>query len=75
MLNTLITNDVRQTLDHFRRSVDQMFDNFYGYQSQPATSELSGTQNWNFSPVLESGWNDHFLNTAEPSSRAFPRRN
>ena len=30
MLNTFVTNDVRQTLDQFRRSVDQMFENFYG---------------------------------------------
>jgi hypothetical protein len=30
MLNILFTNDVRQMLDRFRRSVDQMFENFYG---------------------------------------------
>ena len=42
MLNTLFTNDVRQTLDQFRRSVDQMFDNFYGYQTQPTASAASG---------------------------------
>ena len=28
MLNTLLANDVRQTLDHFRRSVDQMLKTF-----------------------------------------------
>jgi HSP20 family protein len=60
MLNTLFTNDVRQTLDHFRRSVDQMFENFYG-QAQPAASSASGERNWAFSPVLESSWNDNFL--------------
>ena len=61
MLNTLFTNDVRQTLDQFRRSVDQMFDNFYGYQAQPTASTTSGERTWTFSPVLESGWNDNFL--------------
>ena len=61
MLSTLFTNDVRQTLDQFRRSVDQMFDNFYG-QGQPASSNASGERSWMFSPVLESGWNDHHLN-------------
>lgn len=61
MLNTLLTNDVRQTLDQFRRSVDQMFDNFYGYQAQPTASTTSGERTWTFSPVLESGWNDNFL--------------
>lgn len=61
MLNTLFTNDVRQTLDQFRRSVDQMFENFYGYQSQPTASTASGDRTWTFSPVVESGWNDNFL--------------
>lgn len=61
MLNTLFTNDVRQTLDQFRRSVDQMFDNFYGYQTQPAVPPASGERAWTFAPVVESGWNDNFL--------------
>ncbi|HXK06680.1 MAG TPA: Hsp20/alpha crystallin family protein [Verrucomicrobiae bacterium] len=61
MLNALLTNDVRQTLDQFRRSVDQMFDNFYGYQAQPAASTASGERTWTFSPIVESGWNDNFL--------------
>jgi HSP20 family protein len=61
MLNTLFTNDVRQTLDQFRRSVDQMFDNFYGYQTQPTASAANGERTWNFAPVVESGWNDNFL--------------
>src|SRR5246127_4300348 len=61
MLSTLFTNDVRQTLDQFRRSVDQMFDNFYG-QALPSGSTASGDRTWTFSPVLESGWNDQYLN-------------
>lgn len=60
MLSTLFTNDVRQTLDQFRRSVDQMFDNFYG-QASPASSSATGERTWTFSPVLESGWSDHCL--------------
>jgi HSP20 family protein len=61
MLSTLFTNDVRQTLDQFRRSVDQMFDNFYG-QASPSGSNATRERTWTFSPVVESGWNDHFLN-------------
>ncbi|HEY1754100.1 MAG TPA: Hsp20/alpha crystallin family protein [Bryobacteraceae bacterium] len=61
MLSTLFTSDVRQTLDQFRRSVDQMLDNFYG-QTQPAASKASGAPNWTFTPVIESGWNESFLN-------------
>jgi HSP20 family protein len=57
----MFTNDVRQTLDQFRRSVDQMFDNFYG-QALPSGSNATGERTWTFSPVVESGWNDHFLN-------------
>jgi HSP20 family protein len=60
MLSTLFTNDVRQTLDQFRRSVDQMFDNFYG-QSPSSGSNSTGERTWTFSPVLESGWNDQLL--------------
>jgi len=61
MLSTLFTNDVRQTLDQFRRSVDQMFDNIYGHP-QPAASTATGDPAWMFSPVVESGWNDNSLN-------------
>ena len=61
MLSTLFTNDVRQTLDQFRRSVDQMFDNFYG-QTTPTGSMASGERTWTFTPVVESGWNDQYLN-------------
>jgi HSP20 family protein len=61
MLSTLFSNDVRQTLDQFRRSVDQMFDNYYG-QALPAGSNATGERTWTFSPVLESGWNDQHLN-------------
>ncbi len=61
MLNTLFATDVRQTLDQFRRSVDQMFENFYG-QPQPTPSNASGERTWTFSPVIESGWNENSLN-------------
>lgn len=62
MLSTLFTNDVRQTLDQFRRSVDQMFESYYGYQSQPAANAASGERTWTFTPVVEAGWNDSYLN-------------
>src|ERR1043165_6097795 len=63
MLNPLFSNDVRQTLDQFRRSVDQMFENFYGYPTQSASqSAPSSERTWTFSPVLESGWSENFLN-------------
>jgi HSP20 family protein len=61
MLNTLFATDVRQTLDQFRRSVDQVFENFYG-QGQTSASDASGERPWTFSPVVESGWNQNFLN-------------
>ena len=62
MLSTLFTNDVRQTLDQFRRSVDQMFDNFYGQALPAGSNPATGERAWTFSPVLESGWNEHSLN-------------
>ena len=57
MLNTMFNNDVRQTLDHFRRSVDQLFDNVYSSSNRPAGE----ARDWTFSPVLESAWNDNSL--------------
>ena len=62
MLNTMFTNDVRQTLDQFRRSVDQMFENFYGYQTQPASAGASTERTWTFTPIVESGWSAEHLN-------------
>lgn len=59
MLNTMFSTDVRQTLDQFRRSVDEMFENFYGYEGQPAATNRE--RSWTFSPVLESAWNEHTL--------------
>lgn len=61
MLSTMFTNDVRQTLDQFRRAVDQMFDNFHG-QTLPSSSIATGERTWTFSPVVEWGWNDQYLN-------------
>ena len=55
--NTMFSNDVRQTLDHFRRSVDQLFDNVYGSQ-RSVQSSGSQSREWVFSPVLESAWTD-----------------
>jgi len=56
----MFTNDVRQTLDQFRRSVDQMFDNFYG-QASPSGSNPNGERTSTLTPVLESSWNDQTL--------------
>jgi HSP20 family protein len=60
MLSTVFSNDIRQTLDQFRRSVDHLFDNFYGYPTdRPA--QPSERQEWTFSPMLETAWDDSAL--------------
>jgi HSP20 family protein len=59
MLNTAFSTDIRQTLDHFRRSVDQLFDNFNGYPADRAAGTRSETSEWTFSPVLETAWTDN----------------
>ncbi len=52
--------DVRQTLDHFHRSVDQLFENFLaptGYHGTgPDGAELG------FTVAVETGWTDDNLN-------------
>ena len=61
MLSTVFTNDIRQTLDQFRRSVDHLFDNFYGYPTDRPATGSSERNEWAFSPMLETGWNDNSL--------------
>jgi HSP20 family protein len=54
MFSTMLSSDVRQTLDQFRRSVDRLFDEAYtGPQNGSQRS-----QDWSFSPVLESAWTE-----------------
>src|ERR1700693_2415227 len=53
---------VRQTLEQFQRSVDQMFQNFYGLPSETGRTASSGTgSEWRFSPAVESAWTDTSL--------------
>jgi len=62
MTSTFLAGDARQTLDHFRRSVDQLFENFYGLPAETGRSMLQGNNQWMFSPVLETAWGDSSLN-------------
>jgi HSP20 family protein len=63
MLTTFYATDVRQTLDQFRRSVDEMFENFYGHQAAAPNAGIQSRERTStFSPVLESAWNENFLN-------------
>jgi HSP20 family protein len=60
--SNIFTGDVRQTLDHFRRSVDQLFENFYGYPLETGRPSAVGAgSQWAFSPVLETSWSDSML--------------
>jgi HSP20 family protein len=61
MLSTVFTNDIRQTLDQFRRSVDHLFDNFYGYPTERSAAAPSERQEWSFSPALETAWDESAL--------------
>ena len=58
--NNAIANDFRQTLDHFRRTVDQMFGSVYGEQNA-APREGTREAERVFSPAIESAWTDHVL--------------
>jgi HSP20 family protein len=54
MLTRTFTNDIAQILDEFRRSFNELFDN-----ERLMTTEGS---DWVFSPVVETGWTDDYLN-------------
>lgn len=60
MNSSLLAGDARQTLDHFRRSVDQLFENFYGFPAESGRSVLQSGQ-WAFSPMIETVWEDSAL--------------
>ena len=63
MTNSVLGSDVRQTLDQFRRSVDQLFENFYGFPSETGRLLASPTgSQWMFSPAVETHWSDTNLN-------------
>jgi HSP20 family protein len=58
MFNTMLSNDIRQTLDHFRRSVDRLFED----ANAPARSTgETARPEWTFSPAVETAWTDHEL--------------
>lgn len=61
MFDTTLSRDMRQTLDHFRRTVDQLFDNFYSSGSRMSTSSNGSQDGYSFTPVIESGWNENEL--------------
>ena len=61
MTSNLLAADARQTLDQFRRSVDQLFENFYGLPSESGRSMHQGSNQWTFSPIIETAWNDSNL--------------
>jgi len=63
MMSSVLGSDVRQTLDQFRRSVDQLFENFYGFPSETGRLIAAGTgSQWLFSPAVETAWGDTTLN-------------
>lgn len=63
MFDTMFSREMRQTLDHFCRTVDQLFDNFYGSASRFSATNGStpNGSEYAFTPVIESGWNENEL--------------
>src|SRR5581483_10959470 len=43
------------------RSVDHLFDNFYGFPAERPAVNAPEQSEWTFSPTLESGWDEHTL--------------
>jgi len=62
MTSSVLTGDVRQTLDHFRRSVDQLFENFYGFPSEAGRAQIGPGSQWMFTPAVETAWGESSLN-------------
>ena len=62
MTSSVFTGDVRQSLDHFRRSVDQLFENFYGFPAETGRAQIGPGSQWMFTPAVETAWGDSHLN-------------
>ena len=61
MNSGVLTGDVRQTLDHFRRSVDQLFENFYGFPAETGRAQIGPGSQFMFAPAVETAWGDSAL--------------
>lgn len=63
MFDTMFSRDVQQTLDHFRRSVDQLFRNFDSAQlsSSGEQGQTDVGSEIVFTPTIESGWGENDL--------------
>ncbi len=55
MFDTMISRDIRQTLDAFRQSLDRLFSDIAGSMPAVAGSDYA------FTPVIESSFNDNEL--------------
>lgn len=62
MTSSVLAGDVRQTLDQFRRSVDQLFENFYGFPTESGRPQIGTGSQWMFTPAVESASTDTALN-------------
>ncbi len=60
MFDTMLTRDIQQTLENFLRTMDQALSDFLA----PAGFRSSGAEEgeWTFTPTVETGWNDDYLN-------------
>jgi len=61
MISGMLTGDVRQTLEQFRRTVDQMFENFYGYPLEANRSAVGTGIQQKFAAPIETAWTDTTL--------------
>lgn len=52
MFDSMFSRDIQQTLEHFRRTMDQTLSDFFAPSGFPGVS----------TPTVESGWNDDGLN-------------
>ena len=59
MFDTMLSRDTRQILEQFRRSFDQVFENFYSSGSRSFAANDKGENS--FTPAIESGWSDNNL--------------
>jgi HSP20 family protein len=60
MFDTMLSRDIQQTLEHFRRTMDQALSDFFAPPGLRGTTP-DGTE-WTFTPAVETGWNDDNLN-------------
>ncbi len=62
MLDSVFARDIQETLDHFRRTMDEVWSGFFEATGEKGSGPALAGTDGRFVPAIETGWNDQSLN-------------